>query len=66
MAKPTNYIMQDQVRNQVRSIMAWEPKSGHEQARPWMAVAITRTLNRAADALYKGLHTAQHATPTAH
>lgn len=60
------YIMRDQVRNQVGSIMAWRPHSAEEHRQPALGILAGRLLLRAADALFRGLSPTGHATRTAH
>lgn len=60
------YIMRDQVRNQVGSIMAWRPHSAEEQRQPALGILIGRLLLRTADALFRTLQPSGHATRAAH
>ncbi len=56
------YIMHDQVRNQVSSIMAWKPhRAGEEETPIRLHLLISRWLQRAADACARGFQPTQHA-----
>ncbi len=66
MQKRQSYIMRDQVRNQVRSIMAWKPHRADEPASPSLGLLLGRMVIRAADSLYRSLQNPTHATRVAH
>jgi hypothetical protein len=55
MATRPSYIMRDQVRNQVGSIMAWRPHRADEAHPPGLGLLLGRLAIRAADALYRNL-----------
>jgi hypothetical protein len=55
MQQRPSYIMRDQVRDQVGSIMAWRPHCAGEARQPSLGRLLGRLAIRAADALYRSL-----------
>ncbi len=60
-----SYIMRDQVRNQVPSIMAWRPNRPAPHPGAVFAALLVRGLYRLAEALFRGLQGHPQAARTA-
>ena len=61
-----SYIMRDQVRNQVGSIMAWKPHCAQEARQPGLGLLLGRLAIRAADAFYRSLQEPRRPVRTTH
>ena len=66
MSQRPSYIMRDQVRNQVGSIMAWRPHRAGEARPPRLGEWLGRVAIRAADALYRSLQAPRRAARVMH
>ena len=66
MPQRPSYIMRDQVRNQVGSIMAWRPHCAGEARPPRLGEWLGRLAIRAADSLYRSLQAPRRAVRATH
>lgn len=66
MPQRPSYIMRDQVRNQVSSIMAWRPHRADTAHPPRLGEWLGRLAIRAADTLYRSLQAPRRAARVMH